>query len=238
MGRRSDFPRVDRDLYRTFDARALPPLLEHVPVGTRYIEPCAGHGDLVDQLSGAGLVCAAASDIKPMRDGIDQADAFSVRVPEGCVTITNTPWKRPILHQMIVHFSDQAPLWALFDSNWANTKQARAYMERLRKIVVVGRLIWMPGTKMSGKEDVSWFLFDRPLPGSFPQFYGRGVSPADAGRRTRRICADCGVLIDRFGKWKLQTRNGLPTPVHRDCANPSGLRVEVPMPIMQWIERA
>ena len=162
MGKRSDFPRRKNDLYRTFDPRAVKALLPHIDRGTRFIEPCAGAGDLVDALVMAGNRCLVAIDIEPQRKDIFKGDAMEIRAFTDAVFITNPPWTREILHPLIVHLSDQAPTWLLFDADWFHTKQAAPFEARLRKIVSVGRLKWMPGTTMDGKDNCAWYLFDRP----------------------------------------------------------------------------
>jgi hypothetical protein len=63
------------------------------------------------------------------------------------------------------------------------------------------------------------------------------VKPPEARGRAQRICPDCGVLIDRFAKWQLKTRNGVPTPVHKDCRYPSGEPRIVETPLIDWGER-
>ena len=52
MGKRSNAKRIHKDKYYTFDDRALPPLLKHLEAGVKYLEPCAGAHDLVDQIDG------------------------------------------------------------------------------------------------------------------------------------------------------------------------------------------
>ena len=169
MGKRSDFERVERDFYKT-PLKGLQPLLPHLCPGTKFIEPCAGDGTLVDMLVAEGHRCLQASDIWPQRFDIHMRDALGVRgSPEAF--ITNPPWDRKILHPLITHLSDQAPTWLLFDADWAHTKQARLFADRLRKVVSVGRLIWIPGTKMTGKENCAWYCFDRPAANQETAFY-------------------------------------------------------------------
>ncbi len=66
MAKRSDgdFERIPNDLYRTWDPRAVRALLPHLAPRTRFVEPCAGAGDLIDQLvnanSGLHHVCGNA----------------------------------------------------------------------------------------------------------------------------------------------------------------------------------
>lgn len=236
MGKRSDYPRVEKDKYFT-PPKAIIPLLPHLKPGVRYKEPCAGAGDLITHLRPYATL-VAANDIAPDVDWIEQGDAFNVEIGDAEQFITNPPWTRALLHALIIHLSDQAPTWLLFDSNWANTLQAKPFMERCRKIVAVGRLQWIPGSQWTGKDDASWYLFDKPIAGSAPLFFGRMCLPPEAVKKTRRICTDCGVLIDRFGKWKLKTRNGLATPVHVDCAFPSTGAPVAPAstPLFDWAD--
>jgi hypothetical protein len=86
--------------------------------------------------------------------------------------ITNPPWDRKILHPMIEHFSAMRPTWLLFDADWMHTKQSAPFMPYLRKIVSVGRVKWIPDSKMTGKDNCAWYLFDQNGQGS-TQFYGR-----------------------------------------------------------------
>ncbi len=71
MGKRSDFVRVERDYYKTPYA-AVPALLPHLEPNTRFCEPCAGDGALIDHLTKHGHVCASAWDIEPQREDIAQ----------------------------------------------------------------------------------------------------------------------------------------------------------------------
>lgn len=240
MGKRSSFPRIAKDNYPTIDPRAVGPLVAHLPRKARYAEPCAGAGDLINLLAPYAR-CVWASDIEPRADGIAENDAMLVGRGDADMFITNPPWSRPILHPLIVHLSDMAPTWLLFDSAWANTKQAKPFMSRCRKIVAVGRLRWIPGTKHQGKEDVAWFYFDRPIPGSAPVFYAQGCSPVEAPSRASRVCFDCGRAIAAGHKWALAQRGGVITTVHKHCDNPSsyyakGLDQIAPAPLLDWAQ--
>lgn len=173
MGKRSDFERVPRDFYPT-PAEAVTPLLRHLLPGTRFVEPCAGDGALIDHLTTAGHVCARAWDIDPQRSDIEREDALEKLAGNLDCFITNPPWNRKILHPLIVHLSDQAPTWLLFDSDWSHTRQAAPFMPRLRRIVSVGRVKWIPGSPFTGKDNCAWHLFDRPAPNA-ATFYGRAA---------------------------------------------------------------
>lgn len=245
MGLRSNFKRLHKDYYPTFDPKAVQPLIPHLRKGVVYAEPAAGRGHLIRQLE-PHATCLWATDIEIREDllvpGIQQRDALTLESSFGAeMFITNPPWSRDILHPLIVRLSDIAPTWLLFDSNWANTKQSSRYMSRCRRIVSVGRIIWMEGTKTASKDDCSWYLFDRPVHGSVPAFYGRGVPAPDQTKRPKRVCYDCGQTIDRFGKWRLQNRNGILTPVHIHCDNPDSRYAKgdeplAPAPLLDWMK--
>ncbi|QDH50457.1 SAM-dependent methyl transferase [Caulobacter phage KcrB] len=174
MGRRSNFERKPRDYYRTWDERAYAPLLRHLAPHTLFCEPCAGDYTLAARLEAAGHGCTAAWDIEPQDPRVDKQDATTRLIGNIHCFITNPPWDRKVLHPLIEHLSNQAPTWLLFDAAWAQTKQARPYLPRLRKIVAVGRLRWEEGTSMDAKDDCAWYLFDRPVTPVQPAlFYGR-----------------------------------------------------------------
>jgi hypothetical protein len=177
MGKRSAFARRPQDKYST-PPEAVLPLLKHVKHGDMFVEPCAGNGALVRALENHGLSCQWAFDIEPENHEIERRDALSDWdvIPDMSVEwiITNPPWSRDLLHPMIEHFSRIRPTWLLFDADWMHTRQAEPYLKMCTKIVSVGRLKWIPGSKHSGKDNAAWFLFDRRWPAEeAPAFYGR-----------------------------------------------------------------
>lgn len=159
MGKRSDFLRVEKDFYRTFDPRAVAALAPHLVPGTRFAEVCAGDGVLIDQLEALGHKCVAAYDLEPQRADIVVADALALTADDlsqaDCV-ITNTPWHRPTLHAFLRHYQPLKPMWALWDANWVWTKQSAPYIPGIKKIVAIGRLKWIEGTTMDAKDDCMW----------------------------------------------------------------------------------
>ncbi|MDQ0132642.1 hypothetical protein J2T08_000543 [Neorhizobium galegae] len=175
MGKRSSFPRIDRDAYQTIDPNAVAKLIPHLRGVKTFAEPCAGEGYLVGQLQAAGLVCTYEGDISSGLDALvhpfDQDAVFDA-------IITNTPWRRDILHAMIIRFMHIAPTWILLDADWAHTQQSAPYIDQCSHIVSVGRLKWMPDTKMTGKENCAWYRFHAQHVGG-PRFIGREVR-ADA----------------------------------------------------------
>lgn len=81
-----------------------------------------------------------------------------------------------MLHPIIERLSDQAPTWLLIDADWVHTKQAVPFLSRLRRIVAIGRVKWIPDSKMTGKDNCAWHLFDRPDPASPTLFFGRSLT--------------------------------------------------------------
>lgn len=172
MAKRSDFPRRVADAYQTWDTRAVLPLLRHLPKGTRFIEPCVGEGRLRDHLEAAGHTCDEAHDSEVDATKTDYLTGKLARKAD-CF-ITNPPWTRDLLHPIIVNLSNQLPTWLLFDAGWMHTLQARPYLERLYTIVSVGRVRWIEGSKMDGKDDCCWYFFTRGgKAGTSARFYGR-----------------------------------------------------------------
>ena len=156
MGKRSQFPRVPQDAYPT-PAEAVAPLLPRLAPRTRFIEPCAGDGHLVGHHKCAGHVLVSAYDL-PDDARVKRYDG----VKPGIIFITNPPWRRDVLHPIIVNLSDQAPTWLLIDAGWVHTRQSEPYLPRLRTIVSVGRVKWIKDSPFTGKDDCAWHLFDLP----------------------------------------------------------------------------
>ncbi len=160
MGKRSNFERVERDFYPTPD-KAFDPLMPHLFDIQKFVEPCAGDGALIRSLEARGLECSYACDVAP-RMNCEARDALSLTredIAEDAVIITNPPWDRRLLHPMILHFAQLAPTWLLFDADWAHTKQSAPYMALCTHIVSVGRLKWIPDSKMTGKDNCAWYRF-------------------------------------------------------------------------------
>ncbi len=154
------------------------PLLSHLGTRTRFIEPCAGDGRLIGYLQEHGHICVGAMDIEPQDPCIEQMDARHFRAKVSYhdrVFITNPPWGRVLLHDLIISLSAAHPTWLLFDADWAFTLQARRYLRRCRKIVTVGRLKWEEGTDQTGKDNSAWYFFTRDDLKYPPTFYGKPV---------------------------------------------------------------
>lgn len=160
-----------RDFYPTIDPRAVAKLVPHLSPGLRYVEPCAGGGHLIDQLAVHGMVCTLAMDLEPQRDDVMRGDALEITGAARCGQtgqkmpfITNPPWDRQILHALIDHLASIAPTWLLFDAAWKETAQAARFGDICVKIISVGRLKWIEGSKHNSTDDCSWYLFDANRP--------------------------------------------------------------------------
>lgn len=152
MGKRSNFARMKNDFYPT-PYEAVLPLLAHINARRTYIEPCFGKGDLINHLAAHQHICLGKYDLP------DDATTMKYDTTGAEYFITNPPWTRKLLHPMIDNLRQQLPAWLLFDANWAFTKQARDYLPYCAKIVTIGRVKWIPDSKMAGKDDSCWYLF-------------------------------------------------------------------------------
>lgn len=173
MGKRSSFERVPRDFYPT-PLAAVGPLLPHLAAHTRYAEPCAGDGALIDHLRPAGHICTDAWDIEPLQPDILVGDAREMRSRRADCYITNPPWSRPILHAVIDNLARHRPTWLLFDADWMHTRQSAPFMPMLRKVVSVGRVKWIEDSPFTGKDNCCWYLFDGQSDAA-AQFIGRAA---------------------------------------------------------------
>ena len=172
MGKRSNFERRPQDKYETPRA-AVMPLIDHLYPTTSFAEPCAGEGKLIKHLEKFGHICLEQSDI--------EVDARNIRKTMASCFITNPPWSRKVMHGIIDNLAGIRPTWLLMDADWMHTKQSGPYMKYCKKVVSVGRVKWIPGSKNTGKDNCSWYLFDKrmeiwPYPFDLfmqTKFYGR-----------------------------------------------------------------
>jgi hypothetical protein len=149
--------------------------------GCRYAEPCAGKGNLIRNLEAHGFTCGYAGDDAPRAKSIQKRDALTLTATmldkaKVDLIITNPPWtidrSRKVLHALIGHFFTLRPAWLLIDTDWAHTEQASALIKRCAKIVSVGRVRWIEGTKYDGYDNCAWHFFPmRHFKG--PVFIGR-----------------------------------------------------------------
>ncbi|MEP2841513.1 hypothetical protein [Roseibium sp.] len=178
MGKRSSFGRVAKDFYLTIDPRAVPPVIPFLKAeGIRsFIDPCWGWGHSVGPLTRAGLTCLGRYDIAPgtsikvdpdlpgqqghviQRDGRDLSFAD---LNGADAIITNPPWSRDLLNQLIERWSPMVPTWLLFGAGWKHgtTEVPDLIHAHCTDFVPVPRLKWMPGTKDTATDDCGWYRF-------------------------------------------------------------------------------
>jgi hypothetical protein len=158
MGKRSDFERKTMDYYAT-PKGAVEPLLPYLSPACWYCEPCAGEGVLIGHLQAVGHHCVSAFDAGLGPFPRHDASFIEERDLNGAdYIITNPPWDRAPLHQIIERCALLRPTWLLFDADWMHTRQASPYLEVCHMIVAVGRVKWFGDT--SGKDNCCWYLFD------------------------------------------------------------------------------
>lgn len=164
MGKRSDFKRIPKDFYPT-PLQAVIPLIEQLKPCS-FIEPCVGQNHLKNILEDNGFSCIQSFD--------EEGDATisKLNTKADCV-ITNPPWSRKLMHPIIENCSNQLPSWFLFDADWVHTQQSRPFLPRLRKIISVGRVKWIEDSKMTGKDNCAWHLFDKIKTDNITHFIGR-----------------------------------------------------------------
>lgn len=176
MGKRSEFKRLPKDKYLTWDPSPVLALQPHLPTGLLYAEPCAGSGDLIESMKWHGHKCVFACDTKPGRKWIETRDARTLdgrwrRGADAQMFVTNPPWSRGILHELIDHLPSILPSWFLLDADWAHTRQAARYLNRCSHIVSAGRVRWIKGTTNVSVDNTSWLMFDQRHSGG-PRFTG------------------------------------------------------------------
>ena len=160
----TDFKRRKNDAYDT-PVRGMETLINFLPKKVRFIEPCAGKGNMIDFFESKGHICTGAYDIEPRRKDIKKMDVMEMQPYQlmNCdYIITNPPWTRKILHPMIERLSSIKPTYFLFDADWAFTKQAQPYLQYCEKIIALPRLKWIEGSESAAKDNCAWYLFNQP----------------------------------------------------------------------------
>jgi hypothetical protein len=169
MGKREETkkPRQPRDWYGTRDPAAVAALAPFLWSHTRYIEPCAGDGNLIDLLASSGppVTCVAAYDIDPQRADVKQKNCLFLTGADvkgaGCF-ITNPPYEWSMLQPMLEYLPTLLPTWLLLPADMAFNKRMSDYMKQADKFVAVGRLWWFEnedGKKIKGVDNFAWIRF-------------------------------------------------------------------------------
>ena len=120
-----------------------------------FAEPCCGDGALIRHLEAYGLCCVYSSDIETGQDAL----ALTAAHCNGAdAIITNTPYVKPLMHELIAHFQTiMQTSWLLFEQNRASTKHARPFLASCSDIVAIGQLKWIAGSKFAGFEHYAWY---------------------------------------------------------------------------------
>lgn len=163
-------PRKERDFYPTPE-KAVEPLIPHLQKGglKRFIEPCAGNGALVkhiENMTDWEYLCMGAYDIDPQQNSyplnIQQRNALSLTLYDVIgidYIITNPPFQWDMLQPLLDHLPDLRPTWLLLPFGYACNKRMAPYMEKCKKLVPIGRVKWIEGSKQTSTDDYGWYLF-------------------------------------------------------------------------------
>lgn len=165
--------RIDTDSAKTNASNFWPtpleavvPLLEPlrqdvVAAKSRFIEPCAGDGALVDALVFHNFACAAAFDTAPRRSDIRHGDAANVdwsTVNPAIPAVTNPPWARHLLEPILAAVIGTRVVWLLLPLDYATNLWTNLYMRHVNCLVPLGRVSWL-GNGQGGMENSAWFRF-------------------------------------------------------------------------------
>lgn len=145
---------------------AVTPLLEPlrqdvVLAKSRFIEPCAGDGALVDALVFHNFVRAVAFDNEPRRSDIRHGDATTVdwsTVNPAIPAVTNPPWARHLLEPILAAIIGTRVVWLLLPLDYTTNLWTNPYMRHVNRIVPLGRVSWK-GNGKGGMENSAWFRF-------------------------------------------------------------------------------
>lgn len=163
MGKRSDFDRRERDFYPTPLAPVIA-LKRWLQPGFRYVEPCAGNGNLIRHLAAIGGVCTWYSDLETGADARNISEIWAIGAD---YIITNPPWPAvggrgdPTI-EIIERCMSVRTTIVLLSADFAHNGY---FAERLERncwhILSVGRVKWIEGSANIGKDNCAWYVFDR-----------------------------------------------------------------------------
>lgn len=166
MGKRSDFPKKDRDFYGTVDNKVLrQPFLDKIK-GKTYAEPCYGHGDL-EALLLPYATLKYKCDVRATNVACKVQDAMTLTREQlkGCdLIITNPPFTRNVLLPMIDHFSNLKPTWLLLPADYMHNAYFGPYIEKCTRVVSIGRICWFPtdeGKRVASTDNFCWYFWPK-----------------------------------------------------------------------------
>jgi hypothetical protein len=182
MGKRSNFKRHRLDSYQT-PLPAVLPLIPYLNGTRRFAEPCCGDGRLIRHLESHGLVCVYSGDIATGQDAL-AGDNYSA--PDRI--ITNPPFTRLVLHQLLPHFLKIAPTWLLLEMGFATNERDALFLAACTDVIPIGRVRWIEGSKHMSMENFGWFHFQQDHR-TGPRLHLRGAPPPTGHSRS---CEQCG----------------------------------------------
>lgn len=158
------FEKREQDYWPTPQS-AVVPLLPFIDTIRMFAEPCVGEGHIVRWLENDQRKATWTSDA--------EVDARTHQYPTNTFEafITNPPWSRPVMHEIIENLRRQKTTWMLIDADWMHTKQAIEYLKYCRTIISIGRVQWVPNSTSTGTRNCCWYEFGKLE--SPTVFYGR-----------------------------------------------------------------
>ena len=169
------FEKKPRDFYATIDPAAVDALVPHLnPWWNRFIEPCAGAGDLVKPLVDHKFKCSAMYDIEPQGKGIVQRSCLTLTeadVEFADQFITNPPFTWKLLQPIMDHLISLLPTSLLLPADYMHNVRMGPYMKQCKMVISVGRLYWEEN-KVKGVDNYCWYHFHKDYKGK-TEFVGR-----------------------------------------------------------------
>lgn len=168
------FEKRPRDFYKT-PAKVVLSLKDFLPSAFTFAEPCAGDGALVVHLEKLGGVCLLPLDIEPQADWVTEGDANNLtgEAVEWCnYIITNPPFSWNVLKPLMEKWIDLQPTILLLPADFMHNLRFTPFLRSCEKIVSIGRVQWIEGSKGSGVENYCWYFFNGNN-NKATEFYGR-----------------------------------------------------------------
>ena len=146
-----------KDFWKT-PVSASTPLIEALPPGTEFEEPCAGDGGLAMDFVRGGHLCTYMADTHPRDEFVDEGNALA-RTTDTAV-ITNPPYRWVLLQPLLDHWIGRVESWLLLPSDMAFNHRTNPYFQHVDQILPIGRVKWMgEDSPHAGMENFAWFHF-------------------------------------------------------------------------------
>lgn len=165
MGKRSNFPKKEKEFYGTVDKKVLKESFLELIEGKTYAEPCWGEGDLEDLLRGEAT-CGWRSDIRdtsPISKQMSGLEVTPYDVRDCDLIITNPPFSKGVLLPLLDHFITLKPTWLLLPADYMHNAYFKPYMEKCSKVVTIGRICWFPvdGKRVASTDNFCWYYWKK-----------------------------------------------------------------------------